>query len=84
METEEIKRKVRHVVLTSLPKDIDKKLLDHSELFSLGLDSLNILTLVLNLEEIFDVEFEMGEVSYESFRSIADITNLMKGKILQC
>lgn len=78
---EEIQQKIRQVVLANLPKITNEELSDDAELFSLGLDSLNTVPLVLGLEEVFGFEFEMDEISYESFRTIADITELMKGKI---
>ena len=78
---EEIQQKIRQVVLANLPKVTSEELSDDAELFSLGLNSLNTVPLVLGLEEVFGFEFEMDEISYESFRTLVEITELIKGKI---
>ena len=77
----EIKLKIRQVLLSHLPKLTVEELSDNVELFSLGLNSLNTVQLVLALEETFGFEFEMDEISYESFRTLADITEVVKNKI---
>jgi acyl carrier protein len=50
------------------------------DLFQLGLDSNTAVALLLRLEEVFDIEFEMGEISYDNFRSAAAITRLVEEK----
>lgn len=79
----EIEQKLRPVLLAHLPKVTDEELSDDVELFSLGLNSLNTVPLVLALEEAFEFEFEMDEISYESFRTLADITEVIKNKLQQ-
>jgi acyl carrier protein len=51
-----------------------------SDLFYLGLDSNTAVALLLRLEEVFGIEFEMGEISYENFRTAAAITRLVEEK----
>ena len=77
----EIEQKLRQVLLAHLPKVTEEELSDDAELFSLGLNSLNTVPLVLALEDAFEFEFEMDEISYESFRTLADITEVVKNKI---
>ena len=77
----EIKLKISQVLLSHLPKLTVEELSDNVELFSLGLNSLNTVQLVLALEETFGFEFEMYEFIYESFRTLADITEVVKNKI---
>jgi len=82
MNLETIKTKIRQIILENLTEIKEEDLTDNVELFSLGLNSLNSVSLVLGLEETFGFEFDMEEISYESFRAIADITQLIKSKIL--
>jgi acyl carrier protein len=79
---EEIRQKTRKIVLDNLPNLTGVEGLDDTNLFRLGLDSINSIALVLSLEDAFGVEFEMYEISYENFRTIADIVELMKRKVL--
>lgn len=62
-----------------LPLASAEDLLAH-DLFQLGLDSNTAVALLLRLEEIFDIEFEMGEISYANFRSAVAITHLVEEK----
>lgn len=80
-QIETIKYKVKQLILENMPNISANELSDNIELFSLGLNSLNAVSLVLGLEEIFDFQFEMDEISYESFRAISDIVELVKGKL---
>ena len=72
-QIETIKQKIRQLILENMPNISANELSDNVELFSLGLNSLNAVSLVLGLEEVFDFEFDMDEISYESFRAICRI-----------
>ena len=80
-QIETIKQKIRKLILENMPNISANELSDNVELFSLGLNSLNAVSLVLGLEEVFGFQFDMDEISYESFRAIADIVELVKGKL---
>ena len=80
-QLESIKPKIRQLVLENIPGTSASELSDNVELFSLGLNSLNAVSLVLGLEEIFGFEFDIDEISHESFRAIADIEELVKAKL---
>lgn len=76
----EVKQKIYNIVLNNLSNVDPEEVLDDTDLFSLNLDSMNALTLILNLQDAFGVEFGMEEISYENFRTIVDITELIKRK----
>lgn len=78
--TEEIKEKSHNVVLDILPTVTSQELLDDMDLFSLGLDSVNAIMLVMNLQDTFGVNFETSEISIENFRTIGDIVKLIERK----
>ena len=80
-ETEIIKAKVYQIILANIPNLKEEELTDNIELFSVGLNSLNAVSLVLGLEETFGFQFDMDEISYDSFRAITDIVELIKTKV---
>ena len=80
MTVEEVRYKTQNVVLEMLPDVGSEDLSDESDIFSLGLDSINAMTLVFSLQDAFDVKFETDEISFENFRTVADIVKLINKK----
>ncbi|MEM9008620.1 MAG: acyl carrier protein [Cyanobacteria bacterium P01_F01_bin.86] len=80
MTIEEVKVKAQKVVLTMLADVDETELSDDKDIFSLGLDSINAMSLVFSLQDEFDIQFETSEISFENFRTIEDITNLIGKK----
>lgn len=79
-DVEAIKRKSHSVILDILPIVRSEELLEDMDLFSLGLDSVNAIMLVMSLQNTFGVNFETTEISLENFRTIEDIVKLIKRK----
>lgn len=80
MTIEEIKQKTEDVVLNLLSDISSEELSEDTDIFGLGLDSINAMTLVFNLQDAFDLQFESDEISFENFRTVADIVELIKTK----
>ncbi len=80
MTIKEIKQKTEDVVLNLLPDISSEELLEDTDIFGLGLDSINAMTLVFNLQDAFDIQFESDEISFENFRTVGDIVELIKTK----
>ena len=80
MTVEEVRYQTQNVVLEMLPDVGSEDLSDESDIFSLGLDSINAMTLVFNLQDTFDIKFETEEISFENFRTVADIVELINKK----
>ncbi len=80
MTFEELRTKTQNVVLELLPNVGSEELSDESDIFSLGLDSINAMTLVFSLQDAFDIKFETNEISFENFRTVADIVELIQKK----
>jgi acyl carrier protein len=76
----EIDQKSRAVVLKLLPDVTEQDLSEEADLFDLGLDSINAMTLVLNLQQTFNVKFETRDISMENFCTIGDIIRLIQHK----
>lgn len=77
---EEIKQKSHSVVLEVLPNVSSEELLDNRDLFSMGLDSITAMTLVLNLQDAFGVSFDSGDINFENFQTLSNIVELIKRK----
>lgn len=80
MTVEEVRHKTQNVVLELLPDVGSEELSDESDIFSLGLDSINAMTLVFSLQDAFGIKFETHEISFENFRTVADIVELIEKK----
>ncbi|MEK4510163.1 acyl carrier protein [Paenibacillus sp. FSL K6-2524] len=75
--------------LISKVTDIVQKLLDRPDwpittemdLISNGLSSVNMILLVVELEELFDIVFEDYELFFESFSTVQKIAELITRKV---
>ncbi|MEH2128695.1 acyl carrier protein [Nostoc sp.] len=75
-----IEQKTRNVVLSVLPNINREDLSDISNLFSIGLDSVNAMTLVLKLQNTFGIKFAATDINAENFQSVATIVKLINEK----
>ena len=80
MITEEIKPKIYSVVLSILPNTTEDQITDDSDIFTLGLDSVNAMNLIFQLQDVFGIQFDMGEISLDNFRTVSNIEDLLKSK----
>lgn len=76
----EIHQKSRAVVLGLLLDVSEQELSEDTDLFDLGLDSINAMTLVLNLQQAFGLKFDTSDISFENFCTIGDIAQLIQRK----
>ena len=80
MTTEELKLKTKNVVSELLPNVDTQQISDDQDIFYLGLNSINAMTLIFNLQEAFGITFNDAEISLDNFRTIDDIVNLIDQK----
>lgn len=78
--TEQIKQEAKQVVLEILPDVSSEDLNEESNIFSLGLDSINAMTLVSNLQDAFDIQLETDEINFENFQNLATIVEMVEKK----
>jgi acyl carrier protein len=64
----------RYLVLVPEGRDVPLE----TELTTLGLDSMSALTLLLELEEIFDISFPESLLNATTFRSAKSIENVIE------
>lgn len=75
-----IKQETKSVIINVLPNIKSEDLSDSSNLFSMGLDSINAMTLVLKLQNSFDIKFAANDINAENFQSIATLVKLIHEK----
>lgn len=80
MTVEELKQKAKNVVSELLPDVGNEDIADNTDIFSLGLDSINAMTLVSNLQDTFDIQLETSEFNFENFQNIANIIEMIRRK----
>jgi len=77
---ESIAEQVQTLVLELLPDVGREELTNDVDIFSLGLDSINAMTLVSNLQEAFDFQLDVSEINFENFQNIGAIADLIEQK----
>jgi acyl carrier protein len=78
--SEQIKQEAKEVVLAMFPDVSSEDLNEESDIFSLGLDSINAMTLVSNLQDAFDIQLETNEINFENFKNLATIAEMVEKK----
>lgn len=79
-------------IYTIITKIIEKELGDElkksvigiggdEDLYDYGIDSLNIIKVVLAIETKYDIEFDDDEMNMENFRSVQNIAKMIKNKL---
>lgn len=76
-----IAEKVIEVVSEALEIFEPEQLRANSNLYEFGLDSLNAIILVSNLEKAFNIEIEDEELLFENFDSVPKIIELVSKKL---
>jgi len=74
----DIRAEIKRMLLELLNKeDLDEK----QELLSVGLDSLNVIKLIVMLEETFSIRFEDEDLQLKYFYSIDTLSNFVTSKL---
>jgi len=79
-KADNIQQQIKQLLLDNIQNISAKDLSLDAELFALGLNSLNAVSIVLGLEETFDFEFDMDECDYQHFQTIGSMIELVKSK----
>lgn len=76
---ENLYSEIREIIKDTL--DTNKEIGIEEDLITVGLDSLNTVSLILELEDRFDIAFDDNELLTENFSSIEKIaTNILEKK----
>jgi acyl carrier protein len=77
---EELKQKTKSIISELLPNIGSEEINDDIDIFNLGLDSINAMTLISNLQEAFDIKLETHELNFENFQTISTIVEMVQNK----
>ncbi|MEM7757279.1 MAG: acyl carrier protein [Cyanobacteria bacterium P01_A01_bin.40] len=80
MRVEELKQKTRTIVSDVLPNVEQSEIDDNIDIFNLGLDSINVMSLISNLQEAFDFTLETHELNFENFQTVSTIVDMVQKK----
>lgn len=78
--TEQIQKEIKELVVGVLPDVSIEDLKEETDIFSLGLDSINAMTLVSNVQDAFDIQLETSEINFENFQNLASLIELVEKK----
>ncbi len=77
---ENIEQQTKKMLVEVLPDVGFEDLNSDSDIFGLGLDSLNAMTLVTHLQNTFNIQLDTAEISFENFQNLATIVQLIESK----
>ncbi|MFB2970459.1 acyl carrier protein [Aerosakkonema sp. BLCC-F183] len=75
-----IKAETKKVLLEILPNVNPETLSDESNIFSLGLGSVDAMMLLDKLENTFDIKFLNSEINLDVFENLASLIKLIQKK----
>lgn len=76
----DLKQKTKSIVSDILPDIEAGGIDDNIDIFNLGLDSINVMALISNLQEAFDFKLEIDELNFENFQTISTIVEMIEKK----
>jgi acyl carrier protein len=76
----DLKQKTKSIVSDILPDIEAVEIDDNIDIFNLGLDSINVMALISNLQEAFDFKLEIDELNFENFQTISTIVEMIEKK----
>ena len=81
---EDLNIKIRNVINEKIGDELFKNIneVENDEnLFNIGLDSLNIVKLIIAIENEFDIIFDDEEIATTNWKNINSIERMIKNKI---
>lgn len=75
-----MKEKVIDIIKETLGIDSSREITGATDISSLGINSLNFLRIIVEIEETFDVEFDDNELNFDYFSTIDSVITLIEGK----
>jgi acyl carrier protein len=78
--TVDIQAQTNQLLLEVLPDVTQEDLENGLDIFSLGLDSINAMTLVSRLQDTFNIELDPSEISFENFQNVTTIVAMVEEK----
>lgn len=78
----DIKKKIIEILeRNSKLKNIDATMLDKITFNDLGVNSLNFIKIIVEIEDEFEMEFDDDQINYDLLNNINDLVSLIEEKI---
>lgn len=79
----DINKKLKLVIIKESPKSIDVDCIQNDTILTeeLGFDSINIISLILAIEENFEIEIEDEDLDIENLTVYSNLYQMIKRKI---
>lgn len=77
-----IQNTIYDVILMVIPYIDPEDLQEDTDIFSLGLDSVNAMRLILHLQTEFGISFGTADINFENFKTIANIARTVEQKVM--
>ena len=71
-----VKKTIKEIIGNDLAYDIDN-IGDNESLLMIGVNSLNVIKLIMRIEEEFDLEFEDEDIALKNWKDIKTIVDLI-------
>lgn len=82
MTKEAIKTELLSLIKNIKKENIPLEIVDESNIFKeLSFDSLNMITLLMDIEKSFNISIEADDYDYEAISTIGSIVNMIERKI---
>jgi acyl carrier protein len=78
--TGDITQSTKELVLEVLPGISSEELLPDSDIFNLGLDSINAMNLLTKLQKTFAFELSADDITFENFQNLNGLVKLVEKK----
>ncbi len=76
-----IQESLKELIVDRLFLDIEPSEIDtDTPLAEYGVDSFLLLELIVALEELYDIKFEESDITADTLKSVATLTELIQGK----
>lgn len=72
--------KIKQVILDLLPGTEENEITSQSDIFAMGLDSVNAMNLIMTLQSTFSIEFAPTDIQFENFRTPETILDIVQSK----
>ncbi len=76
----DITQSTKDLVLEILPGISSEELLPDSDIFNLGLDSINAMNLLTKLQKAFAIELSADDITFENFQNLNGLVKLVEKK----
>lgn len=78
MIKDEVFSQVKELLLEVLEKRNNKEIIEKTALSDLGLDSITTISLIILIEEHFNIELDDEDLLFENYSSVERITQMIK------